>query len=164
MAQSGAALAYGYKNFDLELDVKGVILNNIASEGHYKMLKVPIEEDVGLKVLGYLPRQKDLELPERHLGLVPTAESDELKEYIDKLVAMVKNYIDLESLINLGKETDYLKLKEKRIFKAEKKYNVKLGIAYDEAFNFYYQDNLDLLKELGADLIYFSPLKDKEVS
>jgi len=95
------------------------------------MLKVPIEEDVGLKVLGYLPRQKDLGLPERHLGLVPTVESDELKE--------------------------------KRIFKAEKKYDMKLGIAYDEAFNFYYQDNLDLLKELRADLIYFSPVKDKEV-
>jgi len=163
MAQSGAALAFGYKNFDPGLEVKGVILNNVASEGHYNMLKGPIEEDVGLKVLGYLPRQKELRLPERHLGLVPISESYELKGYINKLISLVKEYIDLKELIRLSKVTDYLELKEKRVFRAEKKYNVKLGVAYDEAFNFYYQDNLDLLKKLGAELIFFSPLKDKKV-
>lgn len=164
MAQSGAALAYGYKNYDPELNVKGVILNNIASDRHYQLLKDAIEDQpVGLKVLGYIPRQDELELPERHLGLVPTQESQDLKVFIDRLVKIMEEYIDLEKVVEISKKCSEITINETKLYEQENRFNVRLGIAYDQAFNFYYQYNLDLLEELGAELIYFSPVKDKKL-
>ncbi|MFW6269551.1 MAG: cobyrinate a,c-diamide synthase [Bacillota bacterium] len=162
MAQSGAALAYGYKNYDSDLRVEGVILNNIASERHYQLIKDKIEE-IDLEILGYLPRQKDLKLPERHLGLVPTHESEDLEAYIDCLVKMMTDNIELDRIFDLGARFDELNIKQDDKFNSENKYEVKIGIAYDSAFNFYYQYNLDLLKKLGAKLIYFSPVQDKKI-
>ncbi len=166
LAQSGAALAYGYKNFDPELDVRGVILNNIAGPGHYRLIKEAIEEGTGLKVVGYLPASKKLKLPERHLGLVPTHESAELTSYFRELTAATNENIDLDMIIELAAGADPdLSLSKKSIFPAvESKYQVRLGVAYDQAFNFYYRDNLDILEMLGAELIYFSPMSEKRLS
>ena len=164
MAQSGAALAYGFKNYDDNLNVKGVILNNIASERHYRLLSDRIEDDpVNLEVLGYIPRQDDLELPERHLGLVPTQESINLDKFINRLVNIMEEYIDLDKVMKLSKRTTLLDIAERKLYKTDKRFDVKVGIAYDQAFNFYYQYNLDLLEKLGAELIYFSPIKDKKL-
>ncbi len=163
MAQSAAAMAYGYQNFDQQLDVKGVIFNNIASKGHYQMIKERIKGQLDLKVLGYLPNDKELKLPERYLGLVPTSESDDLKRFITKLKSLIKNYIDLEKVVELAKEASELKVNEQTIFNLKKEFDLKLGLAYDKAFNFYYQANLDILEELGAELKYFSPLNDKKL-
>jgi cobyrinic acid a,c-diamide synthase len=163
MARSAAALAYGYKNFDSKLNIVGVILNNVGSDRHYRMVKEAIEAEVGLRVLGYLPRQKELSLPERHLGLVPTAESKKLREFIDRLVKLMEEYVDLEEILSLAKAVSNLKLNSRELFIKNYKYPVNLGIAYDQAFNFYYQDNFDILEGLGVKLKFFSPIKDKEV-
>jgi len=164
MAQSGAALVYGYKNYDSDLDVKGVILNNIASERHYMLLKESIEsKPVNLKVLGYLPRQEELELPERHLGLVPIQESEDLKDYISKLVTLMEKYIDLDEIIKIADNNLEINIEDKKLYNHRKKYDIDLGVAYDQAFNFYYQYNLDLLEKMGANIIYFSPVKDKKL-
>ena len=164
MAQSGGALAYGYKNYDPELKVKGVILNNIASQRHYKLIKDSVEsEPVNLEVLGYIPRQQELELPERHLGLVPTHESEKLQEFTDRLVEIIEEYINLDKLLELAGTGGKIKSKNKKLYKHESNYDVKIGIAYDKAFNFYYQYNLDLLERLGAELIYFSPVNDNKL-
>lgn len=159
LAQSAAAIAYGYKNLDPELEVKGVIINNIASESHYQMIKYAIEERVGLKVLGYLPRQQELRLPERHLGLVPITESGDLRTYLDKLVMLIESYLDLEEIIKIANQISGLNLIDPPD-KLKKKYQVKLGVAYDQAFNFYYRYNLDLFQEMGATIKTFSPLED----
>ncbi|OCL26139.1 cobyrinic acid a,c-diamide synthase [Orenia metallireducens] len=163
MARSAAALAYGYKNFDPNLNVVGVVLNNVGSDRHYSMVKEAIEDEVGLKLLGYLPRQKELSLPERHLGLVPTTESKELRVFIDKLTELMEEYIDLEEVISLSNNLSNIELKSRKLFIKTNKYPVTLGVAYDEAFNFYYPDNLDILESLGAKLKFFSPLKDKKL-
>ncbi len=163
MAQSAAAMAYGYQNFDKELNLSGVILNNIASKGHYQMIKDRIISQLDLEVLGYLPSNQELKLPERHLGLVPTSESNELRQFITKLKSLIKNYIDLEKVVELAQEASKLKVKEERIFNLKKEFDLKLGLAYDQAFNFYYQANLDILEGLGAELKYFSPVNDKKL-
>lgn len=166
LAQSAAAIAYGYKNLDRDLQLKGVIINNIASQGHYQMIKYSIEEKVGIKVFGYLPRQKELNLPERHLGLVPITESKDLGHYLDKLVAEIEEYVDLDEIIKIADDSTELEISSPKgisNLSKEKKFTVKLGVAYDRAFNFYYQYNLDLLKELGAVIKTFSPLKDKSL-
>lgn len=160
MAQSGAALAYGYKYYDSELNLAGVILNRVSSDSHYQILKEPIEE-LGISVLGYIPRQESLELPERHLGLVPTSETSQMEEYIDDLAEVILQNLDLEELYNLAGETEEIELKEERLFSQPGPVSeLKLAVARDEAFNFYYDDNLDLLEESGVELEYFSPVSD----
>ncbi|AGB41640.1 cobyrinic acid a,c-diamide synthase [Halobacteroides halobius DSM 5150] len=163
MARSAVALAYGYQNFDADLNIAGIILNNVGSKGHFEMIKKPLEEEVGVKVLGYLPYQKDLELPERHLGLVPTFESKELANFRSQLVELIEKYIDLEQLVSLSQEGTGVEVTEKKIFTSAKDYNLTLGVAYDEAFNFYYQDNFDLLASRGVDLKFFSPIEDNKL-
>lgn len=164
LAQSGAAIAYGYKNYDPELNVKGIILNNIASQGHYQMIKTPIEEKVGIKVIGYLPKNIQLELPERHLGLVPTQESKKLKYFFKEISKEISSYIDLEQVLNISKNSNQtVSLSEKKIYKQGIKCNVDIGVAYDQAFNFYYQDSLDILEKQGVNIKYFSPLKDNRL-
>ena len=164
MAQSGAALAYGYKNYDPNLNVVGVVLNNIASKRHYQLLKDAIEDKpVGLKVLGYIPRQDELELPERHLGLVPTRESKDLAEFFSRLVEIMEEYLDLDEIFEIANDSPEIKVESQKLYNKQKKYDISLGVACDQAFNFYYQYNLDLLEELGAELIYFSPVKDKKL-
>ncbi|AZO95921.1 cobyrinate a,c-diamide synthase [Halocella sp. SP3-1] len=164
MAQSAAALIYGYKNYDPGLNLKGVIFNNIASERHYALIKEAVVEKMPeLEILGYLPRQKGLELPERHLGLVPIHESGELKFFIKQLIQLIEKQLDLDKLIKLSADCRKIKVNKHRLYSQEREFNVKIGIAYDQAFNFYYQYNLDLLAKLGAELIYFSPMQDKKL-
>ncbi len=165
MAQSGAALAYGFKNFDNDLNVKGVILNKIGSESHYQLVKSSIEENLNIKVAGYLPHNPELELPERHLGLVPAAESEGLTDFIEILKKDIKKHINLDQLMNLARENAQSEsfAFNKNIFEQKEKFNVNIGIARDAAFNFYYQDSLDLLKALGGNLIPFSPISDKQL-
>ena len=167
MAQSAAAMAYGYKNFDRELLVSGVIINNLASENHYQLIKYPLETKAGVKVLGYLPAQSELKLPERHLGLVPIAESEELGVYLEQLVSAIEQHIDLEQLMEIAIHAPELDLpaptNNHNLLLPKQQFSVKIGVAYDQAFNFYYQYNLELLKEMGAVLKTFSPIKDRKL-
>lgn len=175
LAQSAAAIVYGYKNYDPELNLKGVIINNISSKRHYKLLKEAVEADkVGVEVLGYLPRNMEIELPERHLGLVPAGESKGIISYGDKLSKLIEEYIDLERIKALAASAAELACQEsKRLTAAElnslalknivQEDEIKIGIAYDQAFNFYYQSNLDILKAAGAEIIYCSPINDKNL-
>ncbi|MFW6306449.1 MAG: cobyrinate a,c-diamide synthase, partial [Bacillota bacterium] len=160
VAQSAAAVAYGYKNYDPDLKVQAIILNNIASQGHYQMIKKAIEEKVGIKVIGCLYKNTELKLSERHLGLVPTFESNDIEKYFNKLRKEIDDNIDIKLLLNIMNDNNLLIKQEKIVSEISTKRNVNIGIAYDQAFNFYYQENLDILKERGANLIYFSPVND----
>ncbi|MFP4199744.1 MAG: cobyrinate a,c-diamide synthase [Halanaerobium sp.] len=174
VAQSAAAVVYGYKNYDQDLNLKGVIINNVSSSHHFKLLKEAIEAKMSeLKILGYLPKNQDLKLPERHLGLVPVSESRELKKYSQKLIGLMEEYIDLDQIIEISEtekkwqaeRSDLLadsknKMGSENKTEAEK---LKIGVALDQAFNFYYQANLDLLRAGGAKIIEFSPLNDAQL-
>lgn len=163
VAQSAAAVVYGYKNYDQKLNLKGVIINNISSLHHFELLKKAIKDKMSdLIVLGYLPKNQDLELPERHLGLVPVSESSELKAYSQKLVELMEKYIDIEQVIEISQVESENLLKNNLAIKSTIK-NIKIGIASDQAFNFYYQINLDLLKAAGAKIVEFSPLTDSRL-
>jgi cobyrinic acid a,c-diamide synthase len=175
MAQSAAALVYGYKNYDPDLNLKGVIINNISSSRHYQLLKQALESDrVGVEVLGYLPKNLELELPERHLGLVPVGESSGVIEYADKLSELIEQQIDLDRLEVLAASAGILTEDEIQTDNSSANITadfskelgsrkVKIGVAHDQAFNFYYQSNLDLLQEAGAEIIYFSPIADQNL-
>lgn len=163
LSRSAGAIALGYKNFDGKVNIAGVILNNIGSQNHYKNAKNSVEKNTDIPVLGFLPKDKNLKLPERHLGLIPSEENKLAENFKKTLLNYAKKYVDLNKIIRISKTAGKLKSPANSIFaqnKTRKDYGkIKLGIAKDCAFNFYYDDNLYMLKSLGAKLYEFSPLE-----
>jgi len=159
-ARSLAALTLGYKNFDPELKLAGVIFNNIGSESHYQMCREAVANATGLAVLGYLPRRGDLVLPERHLGLVPMAETPTAHDFFSKLAAQVKMTIELDKILAIAAEATPPKVAVSLFPESPLPKQVRIAVARDRAFSFYYQDSLDLLEAWGAELMSFSPLTD----
>lgn len=160
MAASVAAVVKGYSELDEDVDLKGVILNNISTERHYDILKSAIEKYTKVKVLGRFPKEKDISLPSRHLGLVPGIEVEELKEKMDILMDSIEKHIDLDLIMSLANEED--------IDVSEMNENIDgqglvLGVALDRAFHFYYEDALDFIRETGVKIEYFSPIEDKNM-
>ncbi|MBT2658441.1 cobyrinate a,c-diamide synthase [Bacillus sp. ISL-18] len=157
MARSAAAIVKGFQTFLAEANIVGVIANRVGSEGHFKIVQAAIEQECGIPVLGYLKRNEELSIPERHLGLIPSIERGELDLFFEQLGDLVLETIDVDSLYELAKASP-LKVKESQFKRAEQA-TVKIAVARDAAFNFYYQENLDILAAAGAELIEFSPLK-----
>jgi len=163
MARSISAMVKGYKEFDEGLNVKGVILNRVSGEGHFSLLKRCLKQDLKLPALGYLPYDAELSLPERHLGLLPVWEMKNFEEKFEKLFEKVKKHIDLEEILSIASSA---KIVENPYY--DKKSSVsetalKIGVAMDEAFNFYYAQSLETLRDLGAELVFFSPLRDSSL-
>jgi cobyrinic acid a,c-diamide synthase len=157
MAGSAAAIVKGYAELDPKSNVKGVIFNNVGGM-HYQLLKDAVEKFTHVKAYGYIEKLPEIELPSRHLGLVPSCEIDNLKEQLNVLRDRIKNTVDFQGLIELANTAGEIEFEDINI---EKKEAIRIGIAKDSAFNFYYEDNIDLLKEMGAELIEFSPLESK---
>lgn len=157
MAYSVAPLMYGFKNFSKNINVVGVIFNIVGSESHYAFLKEACE-DVGLTPLGYLPKNKELEIPSRHLGLNIDKEFV-LNEFADKAAAFVEEYIDLNKILSFTqKETPGYSSSPILTNNT----SLKSAVAYDDAFNFMYHENIKYLEKRGT-VTFFSPLKDEEL-
>lgn len=149
-AQINGILSYEENN------IIGVILNNI-SESYYEKLKVGIEKQCKLQVFGYLPKDPELEIPSRSLGLIQSTEIKDLEEKIDYLGVQIEKTINIPELIGaMGQAPTY-----KDPFNFQRK-ALKIAVAQDQAFNFYYKENLELLEQLG-EVTYFSPLKDEKL-
>jgi cobyrinic acid a,c-diamide synthase len=160
--RSIAAVVLGFEMFDPELRLSGVILNRVASEGHYEMLRAAIESKCKTKILGWLPREPAIAIPERHLGLQGAAEAIQGGEdaAIDALAGLAEKYFDLDALLGLrcGLEiAEVASSPSERTLRGDK---VRVGVPSDHAFSFYYEDNLDLLREQGAEIVRFSPMHD----
>ena len=162
VAQSAGAIVMGFKEFDKDIQLSGVIVNNVASNSHYECIKKSIEDSCSVTVLGYLKKDKDIIIPERHLGLVPSDENRINSALYDKLGQMVLETIDTERLLKAAGSAGIFPDYNKSIFvNKNDSLNVKLAIARDNAFCFYYQDDIDLFEALGAKIKYFSPLNDR---
>jgi len=162
MARSAGALAAGYRQFDPRLNIAGFIANRCGSERHFQGVKAAIETATGVPVVGWLPKDTDLHIPERHLGLIPTDERGELTDFIAHAATLFERYFDVEKILALmGKvsvNADELSGTEPQIAKCQSP--VTIAVARDAAFSFYYEDNLDLLRAAGAEIVFFSPLTD----
>lgn len=169
MALSIAALVKGYCDFDPLLNIAGIIINRVSSQSHYLILKQSIETHTKVTCFGYLPKTVP-QLPSRHLGLVPSCEIKDLDKKVTELAEYIEKTIDFTAIINLssineqdiGLEDIGLQTRIKKN-KNEAYNGIKIGVAYDEAFNFYYEDNLDFLREQGAEIVFFSPLHQSEL-
>lgn len=162
MAASSAALVYGFKNIDMDVQIAGVIVNNVNTQSHYNILKQAIEEYTGVPVLGRIPRDEEFGLSSRHLGLTPSFEIDELESKFDYVANKLEEYLDLDKILEMAESGPNEYDKERRN-SIKGMTSIKLGLAYDKAFNFYYQDNLDLLEAMGVEFVKFSPLKDEKL-
>lgn len=157
MAYSSAALLYGFKNFYKNVNLVGVIFNFVASDSHYSYLKDACE-DVGLEALGYLPKDTNVEVPSRHLGL-NIEKQFIFDEFADKVAALIEKHIDVDRLIEI---TNADKIQDIQKESSEIKGNLNISVAYDEAFNFIYHENIEHLKQLG-NVTFFSPIADRSL-
>ncbi len=157
MARSAAAIVKGFQCLTPGIQIVGVIANKVGSEGHYKIVKEAIEQECNVPVLGFLKREDIIEIPERHLGLIPSIERGELKPLFDRLAELITTHIDLDKLIELssGNPVTYTETLFPSTLKPQQ---VKIAIAKDAAFNFYYPENLELIEAYGAEIEFFSPL------
>ncbi|MDU0199866.1 cobyrinate a,c-diamide synthase [Paenibacillus sp. PFR10] len=164
MARSAAAIVKGFQQFGQGDNIVGVIANRAGSESHFKMVKQAIEQECGIPVIGWMPRDASIELPERHLGLVPSIERGELQPFFDKLADQVASYVNLDQLLEVAAAKPVESLP--RLFpgaESGSRKRVKIAVAKDAAFHFYYPENLELLEEGGAQCVFFSPLAGEEV-
>lgn len=159
-ARSLAALILGFEIFDPELRLAGVILNRVASERHFQILETAILARCSTPVLGWLPREPAISIPERHLGLQTAEESsdEDLNPQISALSSIAERYLAIDRLLSLQCGLDLVPVSSPR---PKGMVCTRVGVAYDSAFSFYYEDNLELLREQGAEIVFFSPLRDR---
>lgn len=187
-SRTTGAIALGCARFDPALEVAGFILNRLGSETHTHAATESVESATGLPVLGALPRDDSLSLPERHLGLVPTEEAAPPTQFWDRLSAAAERHLDLDHLWKIAEQAQersggtarddpltrplrgaYLDhpgeaLEPQELFPPEPIAPVvTIAVAQDRAFTFYYQDSLDILRAWGAELAPFSPLADETI-
>lgn len=158
--RTSAAIILGYKVFDAEVDLRGVILNRVGSERHAYKVRTAVERLAKVKVYGLIPR-KDIRMPYRHLGLVTAYEREDFDELVDNVATIVEEYVDVDGIIDVAESApplDYFDIGE--VDDKEEK-EVKIGVIRDEVFSFYYQDNLDELSKY-AELVFISS-HDKKI-
>ena len=164
----------GFKNYR-NANIVGVVLNSI-SEKYYDLLKYAIEENCETKVFGYIPKEEKISLSSRHLGLVQSMEILNLEEKLNICGRLIEEYVDLDEIINEMQEFEIsCESKVEVENKFQRKHdeskskceitkfgnkNIRIGVALDKAFSFYYKENLEILEAFG-EIIYFSPIKDK---
>lgn len=177
---SAAAMASGFLHFRKNSHIAGVILNRVSSM-YYERLAAAVEEASGLPVLGYLPESEEYRMESRHLGLFLPGEIDRLRERIGRLADQMEKSIAVDRVLEVAGMLP-LRIENKEKEKAENESmeaesiakfpacqeqkvtsRVRIGVARDEAFCFYYQENFHLLEQMGAELVYFSPLRDKKI-
>jgi cobyrinic acid a,c-diamide synthase len=164
MAGSSAALVHGFKTFDQKLKIKGVILNHVKSQKHMDLSKQAIKNRREVRVVGALPSSANMSMPSRHLGLIPARERDDLSDFLTRLRSCIEQYLDLDQILEIARGADELETDQEespRPLEAQDK--PRIGIAYDEAFNFYYRDNIEELEANGADVVFFSPIHDSRL-
>ena len=163
VARSVAAEMLGYQKFDPGLRIAGVILNGVGGPRHLDFCKPQVEATTGLPVLGYIPRKEIFEQPERHLGLIPTVEGTVARQWYDAVISQVEETIDVDQIIRLAESARTPQAASQVYPEEPKPARATIGVAQDKAFNFYYQDSLDLLEAWGAELVPFSPLEDQSL-
>ncbi len=164
MTRGIAPLLIGYRVFDPEVHIAGVVLNRVAGARHEEKLRAAVERYTELPVIGALPRDASFALPERHLGLTTPAETGEVEAYLDRVADAVTKGFDLATLRGVARLAMPLPPPvAPRLAPVAKQDRVRIAVARDRAFGFYYPDDLETLDALGADLVAFDALADRQL-
>ena len=165
MASTAAAVALGLQQFDRSVKIAGVVFNNVGGKGHYDWLCEVLEARTGIKSIGYLTHDQALRMPERHLGLVPAEENGIKNGLLERLHTQFEQHVNLDAIIDAAGKAPSMNKATSALFTRRRQDGppVRIGVGRDEALNFYYQENLELLECFGAELVPFSPLRDEEL-
>ena len=159
LARSAGAVTLGFEQFDPALNLAAVLFNRTAGDRHFTYLKDAVEKTCSAAVAGYLPRSSSWHIPERHLGLTMAHEHTSLSDTADMLARELEKTVQVSSLLACARTPETENSAPEPHIPLET-CPVRIGVARDEAFCFYYQDNLDLLHNSGAEIVPFSPLHD----
>jgi cobyrinic acid a,c-diamide synthase len=163
ITRSAAAIVKGFMAFDPGIRFAGVILNNVKGGTHKAKAIAAIEHYCGVPVIGAIPRMEEMHLAMRHLGLVPYREGSGHRDFDDRIetiTELIAQYVDLDRFLALTKDIPAQET-SRTLFDKSPERDVRIGVALDEAFNFYYADLFDILHTLGAEYIPFSPVHDR---
>lgn len=177
-------LLLGFRDFDKDVDIKGIILNKVHSKRHEKNLQKAIKYYTDFKLVGNIPNDVDLSIKQRHLGLLSTLSADDIEGRVSVITAKISEYLDIDGIIKISGAKKVSRLNDKNnneIIYSEPNSNyfsinknikpgktnsvksVKVGLAYDSAFNFYYNENIEAIENEGCEIVKFSPLSDLNI-
>lgn len=162
MTRSAAALVRGFQGFEEGVNIAAVILNKVARPRHEDILRRSIEQYTGIPVIGAIPKQNNIHIADRHLGLITAQEMQNLESLKTCLTDAAEQYIDLDALISIAGQSPEL---VKQVDTGTKKFEprVRIGVIKDKVFSFYYPENLEALKCSGAELVIIDSLQDKQL-
>ncbi|WP_028307536.1 cobyrinate a,c-diamide synthase [Desulfitibacter alkalitolerans] len=160
MTRSVAPLVMGFQQFDKDVEIAGVILNQVARSRHEKILRGSIEKYCGIPVIGAIPKDSNMTIPDRHLGLIPAHEDEKHHQSIEYIANSIQQNVDLDLLMRIAKNAKPLEVLIPVNNNNLSDKNIKIGVIRDRAFSFYYPENLEALEEFGAELIYIDSLND----
>jgi cobyrinic acid a,c-diamide synthase len=168
ITRSAAALVKGYIDFDPAVDIKGVILNKVGGERHAKKAISAIRDHAGVEVVGVIPRDESMHLSMRHLGLVPMLEGERrhsgFAERLAKIREVVEEGLDIDRILEIAAEAESLKAPQPDLYMPSSEgAGIRIGVALDEAFNFYYRENIELMELSGAEVVPVSPIHDSSL-
>jgi cobyrinic acid a,c-diamide synthase len=164
MRINAATVVHGFKSFNEKVKIKSVILNNVRSQQQAEWMKQTIESITKVPVFGLIPYNEEIFLPTRRGGLIPIPEKETLKTTLSKLVEYVGERMDIDEIFAVAEDAKELPDIDSTVYPSQPKTKkVKLGMAFDEAFNFYYPTNIDLLRAYGAETVFFSPIHDERL-
>lgn len=166
MTTSIAAMVKGYQLFQTDIKIAGVILNYVSGRRHEEKLRGAVERHCGIPVVGSIPRDSDLQIAERHLGLIPSLESDGAASLVERIGKKLEPHLDLERILAIAKEFRSphpvpFPSGERNEEREDQPIQARIGIMRDRAFNFYYPENLEALKKEGAQLIFINSFTDR---
>ncbi|MBF0574310.1 MAG: cobyrinate a,c-diamide synthase [Desulfamplus sp.] len=159
MARSAAAIVQGFENFDPAIEFAGVIFSKTGSQRHYDYLKDAIEANCRMKCLGHIPRTPEITMPERHLGLVTSEEYKLSSEIITRIVDLIDSNTSIKEMVqNLSEHQKFIISQPYSQNSGTHHQNIRIAVARDKAFCFYYQENIEALQRYGAEIVEFSPI------
>ncbi|MFN3740231.1 MAG: cobyrinate a,c-diamide synthase [Thermodesulfovibrionales bacterium] len=164
ITRTAAALVLGAMNLERDVRIKGVVLNQVSSKRHESIIRQSIERYCSIPVLGAIPRLSGDELPERHMGLLPHQEHAEKKKVIEMVLKIAEQYLHMEEILSIAKEetlNDDKRSLSPVVEPAGHAEGIKIGVVKDPAFQFYYEENLEALRDYGAEIVEINALEDK---
>lgn len=161
--RSIAALALGMIKFDPRVRIAGIIVNNIGSDKHSAIVKEAFARKIRVPIVGLIRRSPDFHMDARHLGLVPAEEmKGDHRKHVVGIAMRVAEQLDVDRIVQIVKHKKMISLEKEKMTIARSG-SPKIAIALDESFNFYYTENIELLRRAGASIVFFSPVRDKEL-
>lgn len=162
MTRSIAAMVSGYQHFEPHTNIAGVILNNVSGSRHESKLAAALERYCGIPVLGAIPRDANLSIGERHLGLIPCREAEASTTIIDRIHHSLKSHLDLDGILSIARSAEPFPVAEADS-SAGRVCSVRIGVMLDRVFHFYYPENLEALCRAGAELVFLDSLQDQRL-